>query len=66
GKETVTSIFELYKKLLDIAAYLQLKILGFGADSASAEFNTQNQLMKMETSERLIFKDRLYGILNIK
>ncbi|CAG8739242.1 9490_t:CDS:2, partial [Gigaspora rosea] len=39
-KETATSIFELHKKLLDIAAHLQLKILGFGADGASAEFNT--------------------------
>ncbi|CAG8746297.1 16088_t:CDS:2, partial [Racocetra persica] len=31
-KEMVTSIFKLLKKLLDIIAYLQLKILGFGAD----------------------------------
>ncbi|CAG8722760.1 1734_t:CDS:2, partial [Dentiscutata erythropus] len=29
GKETATCIFKLYKKLLDIAANLQLKILGF-------------------------------------
>ncbi|CAG8775030.1 7779_t:CDS:2, partial [Gigaspora rosea] len=61
GKETAISIFQLHKKLLDMAAQLQLKILGFGADGASAEFNTQNQLMQIDTLKRLIFKDRLYA-----
>ncbi|CAG8555639.1 2763_t:CDS:2, partial [Scutellospora calospora] len=59
-KEIATSIFELHRKLLDIAAQLQLKILRFGADSTSAEFNAQNQLMHIEISERLVFKDTLY------
>ncbi|CAG8516690.1 6542_t:CDS:2, partial [Scutellospora calospora] len=47
-------------RLFDIAAHLQLPILGFGTDRASAEFNVQNQLMQVETCKRLIFKDKLY------
>ncbi|CAG8705592.1 7229_t:CDS:2 [Gigaspora rosea] len=44
--ETAANIFELHKKLLDIAAHLKLPIPGFGADGTSAEFNAQNQLCK--------------------
>ncbi|CAG8470542.1 8794_t:CDS:2 [Dentiscutata erythropus] len=61
GKKMTINIFQLHKKLLDMAAQLQLKILGFSADGASAEFNVQNQLMQIDTPERLIFKDRLYN-----
>ncbi|CAG8736036.1 12297_t:CDS:2, partial [Gigaspora rosea] len=65
GKEIAANIFELHKKLLDIAAYLQLPILGFGASRASAEFNAQNQLIQIETCKKLIFKNKLYSICPI-
>ncbi|CAG8785689.1 15901_t:CDS:2 [Cetraspora pellucida] len=50
GKEIAANIFELYKKLLDMAAHLQLSILGFGADGICPIYPNVSPIIRITDS----------------
>ncbi|CAG8472112.1 6521_t:CDS:2, partial [Scutellospora calospora] len=52
GSDDSKKIFALHKKLIDIAADLEIHIISIGSDGAAAEFQAQNLLQATETKYR--------------